>query len=61
MPKIPSGKVKITKVFLVDCGACCEAVEPDGLHTLGGGFTDIEKAREAKRNHLEEHERGEWG
>jgi hypothetical protein len=59
--KIPAGEVAIKRVWMVDCAVCCEAVEPDAPNTLYGGFPTAAKAAEAKRNHLEEHARGEWG
>ena len=58
--KIGYGDIKITTVYLVDCKICCEAVEPDAMDGLGGGFKTMERAREARRDHMDEHRRGEW-
>ena len=60
MAKIKPSDVHITTVHLVDCRVCNEAVEPDAINAVGGGFPTIAEAREARRNHLAEHDRGEW-
>lgn len=60
MAKIRLSDISITTVHMVDCKVCCEAVEPDALHAIGGGFRTMEEAREARRDHLAEHDRGEW-
>jgi hypothetical protein len=59
--KIRPADVSITTVHLVDCKVCCEAVEPDALNTISGGFPTVEEARQAKRDHIAENDRGEWG
>jgi hypothetical protein len=61
MARIPASKVTIRQVWLVDCEACCEAVEPDAADAVSNGFLSRERAAEVKRNHLEEHEAGDWG
>jgi hypothetical protein len=58
---IPARKVKITRIWLVDCAVCGEAVEPDSLDGLSGGFRSARAASAAKQNHLDEHARGQWG
>lgn len=61
MARINPRDVTITPAFFVDCKVCNEGVEVDGAGTVRGAFLTREEAAESKRNHLEEHEAGEWG
>jgi hypothetical protein len=60
MAAIKPGDISVRTVYLVDCRVCCEAVEPDAQDGIGGGFSTMERARQAKKDHIAEHARGEW-
>lgn len=53
MKKIRKLDVPITTVYEIDCKVCGEAVYPDDR------VTRIEEARQARDDHMAEHERGE--
>jgi hypothetical protein len=57
--KIPVSKVAVTRVYLVDCAVCGEAV-PAGPADLDSpaGFWKRSDAEAAKRQHLAAHESG---
>lgn len=55
MARVRKDEVPITVRYLVDCKVCHEGVETDT------DLTTMAEAREARDNHIEEHERGEWG
>jgi len=54
MPRIPRRKVRIRRVYLVDCQVCGEGVEVE-LSETSGGFASRGEAEDAKQRHLNEH------
>jgi hypothetical protein len=54
---IPASKVRITRVYLVDCDVCHEGIEPES-----GGLLDRREAERVKQRHLDGHRTGDyWG
>jgi hypothetical protein len=53
--RIPSGKVKISPRYIVDCFVCHEGVDTDGEE-----ITTLAEAEAVKQQHLEEHANGDW-
>lgn len=59
--KIQKSEVSITRMYLVDCAACGEAVTDGSPGNNSYGYESLQSARDARKRHLELHETGFFG